>query len=635
MNDTLATINVDQLSNAVNSVVQSTALGQVPLDPSPPPADHPDASPPFCEGGKLPSPGGGTTQVVQPCASYCGRTFGGRLAEGHNSIPATTISSNKANIPVPIHQQSTNQPVFHTQTSQTPGPVVLVPNPGVQTGQRVVQQKQSSANNQPQDQGPKKFYMLKQSGSNWVLVPTQAQIPPPIQCNNDGLLKAVTGNSDSITYRPSSGFKQGAPISVSLPTTQSTSLPNVIRPQPPNINMNIAIHLPNNGTSYPIPGHTKSNGPQQALQPIRTQMPLDSTHLLSQPCTLAKSTVSPKVNTGRSMKHNAPVMILPNTLRPSQLRPLTSQVGPFPSQISVLPTGLTAGQTGQSEVAPMPSSSNITVPSVLRNSTSVSNINLFSPPLNFGSQIQMLSPLTSQKGCHTSNSLGGLTNSLDLQPALLNQGLVPELVNLQPQQISPGVVKLTSGPPLISHREERSKVMTSRVRVKSRNEPGEQNRKHKILESWCISCRAIVKCCPHQKPAVVVADKAVETRARQSLPDLLMLKPSIAIPGETGVYAKREILPNTRFGPVVGKLADVNSSTDLDAIGHKTWRENAGQFQERVPTICGRGNELVGVAMNLSAERSGMVIGGMQENGTQSHPGVRDVRIAELSGIGT
>ncbi|XP_041452727.1 uncharacterized protein LOC121405828 [Lytechinus variegatus] len=598
MNDTLATINVDQLSNAVNAVVQSTALGQVPLDPSPPPDDHPDASPPFCEGGKLPSPGVGTTQVVQPCPSYCGRTFGGRLAEGQKSIPASSIASQKANIPVPTHQQSTNQPVFHTQTSQPSGPVVLVPNPGVQAGQRAVQLQQNSVNNQPQDQGPKKFYMLKQSGSNWVLVPTQAQIPPPIQCSNDGLLKTVTRNSDPITYRPSSGFKQAAPISVSLPTTQSTSLPTV---QPPNINMNIAIHLPNNGTPYPIPGLTKSNGPQQALQPIRTQMPRDSTHLLSQPCTFAKPTVSPKVNIGRSTKHNAPVMILPNTLRPSQLRPLTSQVGPFPSQISVLPTGqtglttgqsgpcqmspfpqvsvlpsaqtgLTTGQTGQSEVVPMPSSSNVTVPSVLRNSTSVSNINLFSPPLNFGSQIQMLSPLTSQKGCHNSNSLGGLTNSLDLQPSLLNQGLVPEVVNLQPQQISPGVVKLTSGPPSISHRVERSKVITSRVRAKSRNESGQQNRKHKIAESWCISCRSIVKCCPHQKPAVVVTDKAVETRARQSLPDLLMLKPSIAIPGETGVYAKQEILPNTRFGPVVGKLADVNSSTDLDAIGQKAWR---------------------------------------------------------------
>ena len=39
-----------------------------------------------------------------------------------------------------------------------------------------------------------------------------------------------------------------------------------------------------------------------------------------------------------------------------------------------------------------------------------------------------------------------------------------------------------------------------------------------------------------------------------------------------GVFAKHEIQMNTRFGPVVGKLADINSSTDLDAIGQKAWR---------------------------------------------------------------
>ena len=51
----------------------------------------------------------------------------------------------------------------------------------------------------------------------------------------------------------------------------------------------------------------------------------------------------------------------------------------------------------------------------------------------------------------------------------------------------------------------------------------------------CSSCKSIVKCCPHQKPSVMVIDKAVETRARQSLPDLLMFKPSSVIPGETGM----------------------------------------------------------------------------------------------------
>nr|XP_054764999.1 thimet oligopeptidase-like [Lytechinus pictus] len=125
-----------------------------------------------------------------------------------------------------------------------------------------------------------------------------------------------------------------------------------------------------------------------------------------------------------------------------------------------------------------------------------------------------------------------------------------------------------------------------------------------MLENWCWQAETLARLSGHYKDGSALPAEMVDklVKARRHAP---------------GVFNLRQILLGT-----------------FDQTIHTRDEENAGQFQERVPTICGRGNELVGVAMNLSAERSGMVIGGMQENGTQSHPGVRDVRIAERSGIG-
>eukprot|EP00057_Strongylocentrotus_purpuratus_P001852 XP_003723338.1 PREDICTED: uncharacterized protein LOC100891124 [Strongylocentrotus purpuratus] len=575
MNDTLATINVEQLSSAVNAVVQSTAIGQVPLDPSPPPAAGVPRS--HQEGGSLTLPHGGTTQMVQPCTTHCGRPTGLRTAvpvPTEMSIPVTAVPSPPVTGSLPTTHQPATLPILHTQTVPPSGPVVLVPNAGVQAGQRMALLQHSTLNIQPQVPA-KKLYTLKQIGSNWVLVPTQSQpAPVPAFINNAGLLKPVTGNPETVVYQSSTGIIQGTHINATQPvSSQRSNSSSLTRQQPPHVNMNIAIHLPNNGLAHPASGVTQVNrcGQQPAHPPIRTQTSQDSAHLLSQICNLITSTASP-ASVVQPAQTNPPqqIMIVPNQLGSSQLQsqPFTPQVTSLSSQFNVLPSG---GQSGQSEAMPLASSTSISVPSVLTNS--ISNINLFSPPLNFGSQTQLLSPLTSQKGFHDNNSFSGFTNSMDLQPALLNQG--PDVFNLQPQQVSPGLVKLSSLPSLITPPQERSRVMTCGVGVKSSGGIVQHNINHEVKkqqESWCSSCKSIVKCCPHQKPSVMVLDKVVETRARQSLPDLLMFKPSSVIPGETGVFAKHEIQMNTRFGPVVGKLADINSSTDLDAIGQKAWR---------------------------------------------------------------
>lgn len=119
MNDTLATINVEQLSSAVNAVVQSTAIGQVPLDPSPPPAAG--VPPPRQEGGSLTLPHGGTTRMVQACASHCGRPTGLRTVvpvPTEMSIPVTAVPSSPVTVSLPTTQQSATLPNFHTQVKQ-------------------------------------------------------------------------------------------------------------------------------------------------------------------------------------------------------------------------------------------------------------------------------------------------------------------------------------------------------------------------------------------------------------------------------------------------------------------------------------------------------------------------------------
>ena len=47
-------------------------------------------------------------------------------------------------------------------------------------------------------------------------------------------------------------------------------------------------------------------------------------------------------------------------------------------------------------------------------------------------------------------------------------------------------------------------------------------------------CKAFIRGCVHQKSGTVIQDRPIESRAKQSLPDMLTLKPSSVVNGELG-----------------------------------------------------------------------------------------------------
>ncbi|XP_043944508.1 PR domain zinc finger protein 4 [Protopterus annectens] len=98
---------------------------------------------------------------------------------------------------------------------------------------------------------------------------------------------------------------------------------------------------------------------------------------------------------------------------------------------------------------------------------------------------------------------------------------------------------------------------------------------------WCILCdRAYPSDCPEHGPVTIIPDSPIESRARLSLPKVLIIKHSVT-GAETGVRAREPIPPRTCFGPLIGEQVRVADSAEWSDISQNhLWKVyNNGELE--------------------------------------------------------
>ncbi|KAG2468819.1 PRDM4 protein, partial [Polypterus senegalus] len=98
---------------------------------------------------------------------------------------------------------------------------------------------------------------------------------------------------------------------------------------------------------------------------------------------------------------------------------------------------------------------------------------------------------------------------------------------------------------------------------------------------WCTLCdRAYSSDCPEHGPVTFISDSPIESRARQSLPRQLVLRPSLT-GADIGVFAQDSIPIRVCFGPLIGQQCSSLEVSDwTDKTSPHVWKLFHNSVQE-------------------------------------------------------
>ncbi|XP_072045870.1 uncharacterized protein [Amphiura filiformis] len=90
---------------------------------------------------------------------------------------------------------------------------------------------------------------------------------------------------------------------------------------------------------------------------------------------------------------------------------------------------------------------------------------------------------------------------------------------------------------------------------------------------WCVDCKKYnTAACTKHGPIVFIRDSLIESRAKQTLPKILTIKPSKIASRFVGVFATESIPVRTQFGPVLGRIVSRDDEKTLDVESPLVWK---------------------------------------------------------------
>ncbi|XP_071494226.1 uncharacterized protein [Diadema antillarum] len=587
MSDTLATINVDQLSNAVNAVVQAVAVDSLSLDPSPSPSPESHTSIPNRH-----SDGHVDTSAAVGQGPGAILSLPGEAAVPTSSIPSaqltTPVSSQQNNAAATIQVTAASSSLSSTPTAfQAKTPNLASPKNPV----RIAPKLPAAVTLNPFTQPQKQMMILKQIGNNVVLVPVAAQCQPghspvgsmgqvssgsmPQGRNTVTLMQPAAGNNDTLY---AGNLVQGV-VPPAVYAQQSMNSATTIRNGQPSplINMNIAFHVPSQGAAPSLIPANQSNGsgPQNSVRPARARSRKRSSRLVPKVVNLAPGASNPYQN------NSAHLMLAPNQAVASHM-PMGPLLSPTPSAIgATIDTPNDPSDLGQL-------SSNSGASSLL--TPSISTLNLMSPTggLTSHGQVSLLSPLTSLKPLQVPSGQPVSSHMpVGCQRMGAKRGRRRSRSQARDSATGSGPAEQRTLQDILASLKGRSADLTSDLTVSSSVSRGHRNRGESEQDIYMMtegtSGDMSERELDQQRQGTIVMDKPVQSRARQSLPDMLSLKPSTLDPKALGVFTKQVIQPNTRFGPLVGQLSSSQMSREHDVPEAQSWNI----YSSGKPTLVG------------------------------------------------